>query len=81
MTGSTRINYAILGNRVPHIHFHLIPRGSPNDPDFTRSPWDTSVEKTEMADAATRHLIEGISATLDKTLSASAGPFLRTIVL
>ena len=81
VTNSNRINYAILGNRVPHIHFHLIPRGTPNDPDFTRSPWDTSVEKTEMADEATRNLIEDISAALDKTVSASADPFLRTIVL
>ncbi len=34
----TRINYACLGNVVPHIHWHLIPRHS-TDPDTAAAVW------------------------------------------
>lgn len=38
-TGATRINIAILGNAVPHIHAHLIPR-YPGNEDFPHdTPW------------------------------------------
>ncbi|MGH8903525.1 MAG: HIT family protein [Egibacteraceae bacterium] len=35
---SPRINYAILGNEVPHVHWHIIPR-YPDDPNWGRPPW------------------------------------------
>ena len=77
VTNSVRINYAILGNQVPHIHFHLIPRGAPNDPDFTRSPWDTGVEKTEMDGARAQRLVQDIRTEIDRIVSASSNPFLK----
>jgi diadenosine tetraphosphate (Ap4A) HIT family hydrolase len=35
-----RMNYAILGNTEPHLHFHLIPRKIDNEPIPNRSPWN-----------------------------------------
>ncbi|MGH8886560.1 MAG: HIT family protein [Egibacteraceae bacterium] len=33
-----RMNYAILGNEVAHVHWHLIPRYT-TDPNWGRPPW------------------------------------------
>jgi len=33
-----RIDLASLGNEVPHLHFHLIPRYV-NEPNFSEAPW------------------------------------------
>lgn len=33
-----KMNYACLGNVVPHVHWHLIPRYE-DDPDRLRHPW------------------------------------------
>ena len=34
----TKINYELLGNMVPHIHWHLVPRFT-NDPLWPRPIW------------------------------------------
>jgi diadenosine tetraphosphate (Ap4A) HIT family hydrolase len=39
VTGAPRINYAILGNAVPHIHAHVFPRQFPEDRVPNSSPW------------------------------------------
>jgi len=33
-----KLNYAILGNVVSHLHWHIIPRYK-NDPNWGRPPW------------------------------------------
>jgi diadenosine tetraphosphate (Ap4A) HIT family hydrolase len=33
-----KMNYALLGNQLPHIHWHLIPRAA-DDPAPHESPW------------------------------------------
>ncbi len=33
-----KLNYELLGNQVPHLHWHLFPRGSA-DPDRLRAVW------------------------------------------
>lgn len=40
VTDSPRINLAILGNTVPHLHWHLIPRQPMHEPRPTRPPWE-----------------------------------------
>lgn len=39
-TGAPRVNYAILGNVEPHLHVHIIPRGTASDPLPKRTPWE-----------------------------------------
>jgi diadenosine tetraphosphate (Ap4A) HIT family hydrolase len=36
-----RINYAVLGNKISHVHYHLIPRSWDFDVAPRRSPWQT----------------------------------------
>lgn len=38
-TGADRMNYAVLGNAVPHVHAHLIPRIREGDPVPNKAPW------------------------------------------
>jgi len=40
VTGASRINFAVLGNTVAHLHAHLIPRVRGGDPVPNSSPWD-----------------------------------------
>lgn len=40
VTGSLRVNIAILGNTVPHVHAHLIPRYPENEQYPGKSPWN-----------------------------------------
>jgi diadenosine tetraphosphate (Ap4A) HIT family hydrolase len=37
--GCERVNYAVLGNTLPHVHAHLVPRYA-GDPVATRTPWE-----------------------------------------
>jgi diadenosine tetraphosphate (Ap4A) HIT family hydrolase len=39
-TGADRMNYAVLGNVEPHVHFHIIPRVRAVDPVPNRPPWE-----------------------------------------
>lgn len=41
----TKINLAALGNQVPHIHWHIIPRYE-DDAFFPGSPWSARVRET-----------------------------------
>jgi diadenosine tetraphosphate (Ap4A) HIT family hydrolase len=45
-----RINYAILGNAVPHVHAHIIPRALEGDPIPNRTPWAHPDEVTPLSD-------------------------------
>src|SRR4051812_22974114 len=38
LVNAVRVNYAVLGNAVAHLHVHIIPRLE-TDPLPTRSPW------------------------------------------
>ncbi|MCF6506859.1 HIT domain-containing protein [Blastococcus sp. MG754426] len=43
-----RINYAVLGNVISHVHFHLIPRRWTLDPAPGLSPWQTAQPATPL---------------------------------
>lgn len=47
-TGAARVNVAILGNRDPHVHAHLVPR-LPEKEEFPDcSPWNDLRPKTSL---------------------------------
>jgi diadenosine tetraphosphate (Ap4A) HIT family hydrolase len=45
-----KINYELLGNQVPHIHWHLIPR-LPEDPSPRDAVWTVKHERRPLAPA------------------------------
>lgn len=40
VTGSGRVNFAVLGNAVSHVHAHLVPRYPEQEELPHKSPWD-----------------------------------------
>jgi diadenosine tetraphosphate (Ap4A) HIT family hydrolase len=69
VTKAPRINYAILGNKEPHVHFHLIPRGLPNDPIPGQAPWEHPVRKGELLKADIEALVNEIRSVVTSALS------------
>jgi diadenosine tetraphosphate (Ap4A) HIT family hydrolase len=62
-----KINLASLGNAVPHLHWHIIPRFS-DDPHFPNSVWSTKVRD------AVRRLPGGFTRLLRQRLGELLGP-------
>ncbi len=58
-----KINYELLGNQLPHIHWHLIPRRS-DDPQPLEPVWRLEHEPKRMAGDELRKAIEGIQTAL-----------------
>ena len=58
-----KINYELLGNMVPHIHWHLVPR-SAQDPLWPRPIWAEAHEETRLTAEGYRELIELIRKAL-----------------
>lgn len=59
-TGAPRVNYAILGNAEPHLHWHLIPRIPSAEPLPERSPWDDPRSKQALPTAEFQRLYAAI---------------------
>ena len=56
----TKINLASLGNQVPHLHWHVIPRFA-DDPYFPGSIWSTKQRETpETVLKSRRELAKGL---------------------
>ncbi|MCC6159865.1 MAG: diadenosine tetraphosphatase [Deltaproteobacteria bacterium] len=60
-----RVNYAILGNAEPHVHFHLIPRNPSDDPVPNRSPWNHPDPVRKLAPDLRDEIRSGIAAALE----------------
>jgi diadenosine tetraphosphate (Ap4A) HIT family hydrolase len=58
-----KINYELLGNMVPHIHWHLVPRFSA-EPLWPRPIWADSHEERILSSEEYRHRIECIRIAL-----------------
>jgi diadenosine tetraphosphate (Ap4A) HIT family hydrolase len=52
-----KLNYELLGNQVPHLHWHLFPR-SGDDPNNLKPVW-LALERAERDDAERRRLETG----------------------
>jgi diadenosine tetraphosphate (Ap4A) HIT family hydrolase len=63
--GPPRINYECLGNLVPHIHWHVIPRHA-DDPEPTKTVWVWPEERLKgtMSGEERRALIQKLRAAM-----------------
>jgi diadenosine tetraphosphate (Ap4A) HIT family hydrolase len=52
-----KLNYELLGNQVPHLHWHLFPR-SADDPDRLKPVW-LALDRAERDEAEARRLRTG----------------------
>lgn len=64
VTRADRVNYAVLGNTEPHVHFHLVPRKLEQDPVPTRPPWEHPGEKEPLPAVRRERLIEDLRSEL-----------------
>jgi diadenosine tetraphosphate (Ap4A) HIT family hydrolase len=62
-----KINLASLGNAVPHLHWHIIPRFS-DDPHFPNAVWSTKLRDAVRAPPA------GFTRLLRQRLVELLGP-------
>ena len=62
--GADRINYAILGNAVPHIHCHILPRFFDNDPNPKSTPWSRKDKAWKMSKNKYEKIMLDIKALL-----------------
>jgi diadenosine tetraphosphate (Ap4A) HIT family hydrolase len=58
-----KMNYELLGNLVPHIHWHLVPRLA-SDPGLRGPIWTVEHQPAPLAPAAARERIEAIRRAL-----------------
>lgn len=58
-----KINYELLGNMVPHIHWHIVPRFS-SEPLWPRPIWAEQHQELSLSAAEYREQIEIIRRTL-----------------
>jgi diadenosine tetraphosphate (Ap4A) HIT family hydrolase len=64
VTRSQRLNYAMLGNQVAHLHMHVMPRGGAADTNPLVSPWELAEPETPLEDAQRAELSQRILAAL-----------------
>jgi diadenosine tetraphosphate (Ap4A) HIT family hydrolase len=60
---AVKINYELLGNQLPHVHWHLIPRLA-GDPAPTEPVWRVPHEPKRLAPQELRERIEALQARL-----------------
>lgn len=58
-----KVNYELLGNMVPHIHWHLVPRFA-QDPLWPRPIWAEPHDETRLTAAGYRERIQLIRQAL-----------------
>ncbi|MGH7233390.1 MAG: HIT family protein [Nitrospiraceae bacterium] len=62
-----KINYELLGNQLPHIHWHLIPRLA-DDPAHKDPVWTVSHEARRLTDGELRERIHRLEASVKSRL-------------
>lgn len=63
LNGVERTNIAVLGNKVAHVHAHVIPRRA-DEPNYGVSPWENAPEHTRL----TKAIRESISDRIRREL-------------
>lgn len=58
-----KMNYELLGNQVPHIHWHLVPRLA-TDPDLRQPIWRVDHDPVALDPATARERVEAIRRAL-----------------
>lgn len=72
VTHADKINLASLGNKTPHVHWHVIPRFE-NDKHFPNSHWGEAVKEghpSRLNEATQQNLAEKIKAHIECALSS-----------
>lgn len=64
-TGASRVNFAVLGNSVAHVHGHLIPRYPAEELLPESSPWDDPRPRGSLGRDRVDSLIEQIREELN----------------
>lgn len=64
-TKASRLNIALMGNVVPHLHFHIFPRHSDREPLPNRPPWEHPEESGPLDIATKGAMIDAIAAALE----------------
>lgn len=73
-TRCDRVNVAILGNAVSHVHAHLIPRYSDQEPEPNRSPWNDPRSCEPLGGNVEQGIRWDISDAIDKHRSRRVAP-------
>lgn len=60
-----RVNIAILGNAIPHLHAHLIPRDPQNDPVPNRAPWAHPEKSSKLSEEHRNEIIRKIVESIE----------------
>jgi diadenosine tetraphosphate (Ap4A) HIT family hydrolase len=64
LTGTPRVNLAVLGNTDSHVHFHLIPRYPHSEALPNKSPWNDPRPQTKMSSIAVAELVADLAREL-----------------
>jgi diadenosine tetraphosphate (Ap4A) HIT family hydrolase len=70
--GADRVNVAFLGNQVPHLHAHLIPRYGASEPMPTKAPWSDSRPSTTLGTQVRRELLRQLTTAFVDLASAAS---------
>ncbi len=60
-----KINYELLGNQLPHIHWHVIPR-LPGDPALLEPVWQVSHTPVRLTGSSLHETIDRVRSALRK---------------
>jgi diadenosine tetraphosphate (Ap4A) HIT family hydrolase len=63
-TCAIRMNFAVLGNEVPHVHAHLIPRFPHKEPSPNRTPWEQDLPHVDLPEKDCTRLTRLISLAI-----------------
>jgi diadenosine tetraphosphate (Ap4A) HIT family hydrolase len=65
-----RINYAVLGNVIPHVHAHVVPRYGLEDPAPGQAPWAIQDSRKPLGEDR----IADLRSSIARQLTSTSGP-------